>query len=164
VDAFRKLLEKRLGLAKSRLAQAGDYRDWDGATEAGAIVGELQVLLQQFDNHAKPKHNHIVVLNGPPSAGKGTVAKYLVREHGFTLHKLAKPIKDMLRALPGITEEHIEGPLKELPTSILNGKSPRWAMQTLGKEWRETMESDDPEGLDFLCVLWKNGRPGDLSS
>jgi hypothetical protein len=101
----------------------------------------------------------LVVLNGLPHSGKGVVADFLINKHGFTRHKLAKPIKDMLRALPGITEEHIEGNLKELPTPLLNGKSPRWAMQTLGKQWRETMESDDPNAPDFLCVLWGNGRP-----
>lgn len=101
----------------------------------------------------------LVVINGLPHSGKGAVADFLITKHGFTRHKLAKPIKDMLRALPGITEEHIEGKLKELPCPELNGKSPRWAMQTLGKQWRETMESDDPNAPDFLCVVWGNGRP-----
>jgi hypothetical protein len=101
----------------------------------------------------------LVVLNGLPHSGKGVVADFLINKHGFTRHKIAKPIKDMLRALPGITEEHIEGKLKELPCPELGGKSPRWAMQTLGKEWRETMESNDPNDPDFLCILWRNGRP-----
>jgi len=101
----------------------------------------------------------LVVLNGLPHSGKGVVADFLINRHGFTRHKIAKPIKDMLRALPGITEEHIEGRLKELPCPELGGKSPRWAMQTLGKQWRETMESNDPNDPDFLCILWRNGRP-----
>lgn len=101
----------------------------------------------------------IIAITALPHAGKGVVADYLVREHGFTLHKIAKPIKDMLRALPGITEDHIEGHLKETPTPLLAGKSPRWAMQTLGKEWREFMEPDDPGQPDFLLTLWENGRP-----
>lgn len=95
----------------------------------------------------------IVALNGVPRCGKGTVAGYLVRTYGFTRHKIAKPIKDMLRALPGITEEHIEGALKELPCPELGGKSPRWGMQTLGKEWKDLMHPD------LLLLLWDAGRP-----
>jgi hypothetical protein len=95
----------------------------------------------------------IVLINGLPYSGKGTIAKFLVREHGFTLHKIAKPIKDMLRALPGITEDHIEGHLKDVPTPLLAGRSPRWALQTLGKQWRDLMHPD------LLCILWENGRP-----
>tara|TARA_B100000780_G_scaffold75850_1_gene51089 strand:+ start:6398 stop:6817 length:420 start_codon:yes stop_codon:yes gene_type:complete len=35
----------------------------------------------------------------------------------------------------GLTDEHLEGALKEQPCDILDGRTPRWAMQTLGTEW-----------------------------
>jgi len=94
----------------------------------------------------------IVCLNGLPHSGKGVVADYLIREYGFTRHKIATPLKNMLRCL-GLTEEHIEGALKELPTDLLGGKTPRWAMQTLGKEWRDLIHPD------LWLMAWHNTRP-----
>ena len=80
------------------------------------------------------------------------VADYLIREHGFTLHEIAGPLKNMLRCL-GLSEEHINGALKELPTDLLGGKTPRWAMQTLGKEWRDLIHPD------LWLIAWDNTRP-----
>jgi hypothetical protein len=94
----------------------------------------------------------IVCLNGAPGSGKSTAARYLVDTCGFTLHKIATPLKSMLRCL-GLTEEHIEGALKEEPTDLLGGKSPRWAMQTLGKEWRDLIHPD------LWLLAWENTRP-----
>ena len=48
----------------------------------------------------------------------------------------------MLRAL-GLSPDHLEGDLKETPTELLAGQTPRFAMQTLGTEWgRELMGPD----------------------
>lgn len=94
----------------------------------------------------------LVCIHGAPHAGKSTIAKYLVREHGFTLHKIATPMKNMLRSL-GLTEEHIEGSLKDVPTPLLGGKTPRWGMLTLGKDWRDMIHPD------LWLIAWENTRP-----
>jgi hypothetical protein len=76
----------------------------------------------------------VIALVGLAGCGKSTVAKHLTARHGYRVEKFAGPLKDMLRAF-GLTEEHIEGKLKEEPTPLLCGRSPRFAMQTLGAEW-----------------------------
>lgn len=76
----------------------------------------------------------LIALTGPAGAGKSTAAKHLVARHGYRVEKFAGPLKDMLRGF-GLTERHIEGDLKEVPCDLLGGKTPRYAMQTLGTEW-----------------------------
>jgi len=76
----------------------------------------------------------LVGLVGRLGSGKTTVADYLEEQYGFSRVKFADPLKDMLRAI-GLTEDHIEGHLKEEPCDLLMGQTPRHAMQTLGTEW-----------------------------
>ena len=56
----------------------------------------------------------------------------------------------MLRGF-GLTEDHIEGKLKELPCDLLCGKTPRFAMQTLGTEWGR-----DIIGGDLWGAMWQH--------
>lgn len=83
----------------------------------------------------------LIGFTGRKGSGKDTAASALVAR-GFTLLKFAGPLKDMLRALlrtqgadEATIERMIEGDLKELPSPLLGGKSPRWAMQSLGTAW-----------------------------
>jgi hypothetical protein len=91
----------------------------------------------------------LLALSGLAGAGKSTAAKHLSAVHGFTLVKFAGPLKRMLRSI-GLSEEEIEGGKKEVPSSLLCGKSPRHAMQTLGTEWGR-----DLIGPDFWVNLWE---------
>jgi hypothetical protein len=68
--------------------------------------------------------------------------------HGFVRVKFAGPLKTMLRSI-GLTKEQIEGDLKEAPTPLLCGKTPRHAMQTLGTEWGRNLI-----GEHFWIRLW----------
>lgn len=84
----------------------------------------------------------LIGLVGLPGNGKGTVAKRLAEAHGFRHMKMADTLKNMLRVFlvdygadAETVERIIEGDLKEIPSEFLNGKSGRWAMQTLGTEW-----------------------------
>lgn len=94
----------------------------------------------------------IVGLAGRIGSGKSAAANHLIKQ-GFTLHKMAGPLKSMMRCL-GLDDRHIEGDLKELPTDLLCGHSPRYAMQTIGTGWgRDTMAPD------FWVNAWKNTLP-----
>jgi hypothetical protein len=93
----------------------------------------------------------LIAIHGRKRAGKGTVSDYLVRTHGFRLVKFSQPLKEMLLVLlesigMDIQTAHrcIEGDLKEAPVAALGGKSARYAMQTLGTEWRDL----------FIPTMW----------
>jgi len=103
-----------------------------------------------LNGNAQGKPFRLVAFCGLAGSGKSTCSEFLEREWGYHIVKFAAPIKQMLRAL-GLTDDHIEGDLKELPTELLAGNSPRHAMQTLGTEWgRELM------GRDFWADMWKH--------
>lgn len=90
----------------------------------------------------------VVGLTGAAGSGKSTAAAYL-QTKGFTLVKFAGPLKDMCRAI-GMSESMIEGDEKERPASMLQGKTPRQAMQWLGTEWGRDMI-----GPHFWIGLWE---------
>ena len=90
----------------------------------------------------------IVALVGAAGCGKSTVAEIL-QGMGYHRLKFSQPLKDMLKAI-GLSDEHTEGSLKEVPCDLLSGRTPRYAMQTLGTEWaRDIMEKD------FWLNLWR---------
>lgn len=84
----------------------------------------------------------VIGLSGFAGSGKTTAAKHLVEAHGFVTVKFAGPLKAMMRAL-GLGEREIEGDLKEVSHHLLAGKTPRYAMQTLGTEWGRAHFGDD---------------------
>lgn len=71
---------------------------------------------------------------GRAGSGKSFAAKTLVQHAGFVRTRFADPLKDMLRVL-GLGYDEIEGHLKEAPSPLLCGKTPRFAMQRLGTEF-----------------------------
>ncbi|QXC49509.1 deoxynucleotide monophosphate kinase [Agrobacterium salinitolerans] len=99
----------------------------------------------------------VIALTGLAGSGKSTASKYLIEKHGYQLVKFAGPLKDMLRAI-GLGEGHIEGAHKETDLAMLYGRTPRYAMQTLGTEWgRKCM------GEDFWTNLWRSRVDGVLA-
>ena len=80
---------------------------------------------------------HIVCLLGATGSGKSAVATTLEKHHGFVRVRFAQTLKDMLRAM-GLSALDVDGPQehRNKPHRLLLGKSPRYAMQTLGTEWR----------------------------
>jgi hypothetical protein len=76
----------------------------------------------------------LIALYGPAGAGKTTAANWLIDERGYHRVKFAGPLKAMLKAI-GLTEADLEGTFKERPSALLGGRTPRFAMQTLGTEW-----------------------------
>lgn len=94
--------------------------------------------------------SQLVVLTGRARSGKTTVSNYLRNEHDFRVIKFAGILKEMLYQF-GLGDEHVEGELKEVPCDLLCGKTPRYAMQTLGTEWGRGMI-----GEDVWVNAWKN--------
>lgn len=86
----------------------------------------------------------LIAMTGGKGSGKDTFAKVLIQEFKFVQTRFADPLKNMLRTLlreAGLEpEDYIEGPYKETPLEILGGKSARYAMQTLGTEWRDFID------------------------
>lgn len=93
----------------------------------------------------------IVGFTGRRRSGKDTAATAL-RDLDYTRLSFAGPLKEMLITLLSVqglsrtaAYNLVEGADKETPTHLLNGRSPRYAMQTLGTEW----------GRDLIDVnLW----------
>lgn len=109
--------------------------------------------LPYFDAKAAPlapdAPRIIVAFTGLAGSGKSTAALHLVNERGFARVRFAGPLKAMMAAL-GLAPSEIEGDRKELPCDLLGGKSPRYAMQTLGTEWgRYTI------GRDLWVNAWR---------
>jgi len=92
----------------------------------------------------------LIGLCGLAGSGKSTAADHLVSRHHFRRLRFASPIKRMIRCLlieagAGLMEavEMVDGNLKETPTDLLGGKSPRYAMQTIGTEWGRDLIATD---------------------
>jgi hypothetical protein len=91
----------------------------------------------------------IIGLIGYKQSGKSTVADYLAK-YGFVRQRFAQPLKDMLKAI-GLTDDHVDGDLKEIPCDLLGGRTPREAMQLLGTEWGRKLIHPD-----LWIILWKS--------
>ena len=84
----------------------------------------------------------LIGLHGPKHCGKSTVARAYSSAFGAERHRFAGKIKAMLRTL-GLTEAQVDGDEKELPCALLGGKTPRYAMLTLGDGWGRDMIDED---------------------
>jgi hypothetical protein len=84
----------------------------------------------------------LIGIAGRLGSGKTLAADTLCVNHNFVKVKFAKPIKDMMRTL-GLDDRHIEGHLKEEPCDLLDGETPRWAMQSLGTDWGRSLISEN---------------------
>jgi hypothetical protein len=131
---------------------AGDLTAVPQLRALGAAIGKLSIGRPDTFNQSAANDNlpPVVAFTGIAGSGKSTATKYLVQAHGYKLVKFAGPLKDMMRAL-GFGEDDIEGSSKELSNSLLCGKSPRHAMQTLGTQWGR-----DCIGEDFWINLWRD--------
>jgi hypothetical protein len=83
----------------------------------------------------------LIGLAGPAQSGKSTTAD-AITSFGYTRLRFADPIKRALRAIleasgmtPATITRHLDGDLKEAPLDVLEGRTARYAMQTLGTEW-----------------------------
>lgn len=104
-------------------------RIFDKIPQAAPIRPILSPRLQEL------VHPRLIGLAAPARAGKDTVGGILRTHAAAQSVAFAEPIRSALRAMiPGLTEEHIHGKLKEVEIPWL-GKSYRQLAQTLGTEW-----------------------------
>lgn len=85
----------------------------------------------------------VVGLIGIAGSGKTLVARHLVEQHGFTRHRFAGPLKEMIKVGLGLTDEQLDGAGKNEPIPDCGGCTPRHLMQTLGTEWGRRMIHSD---------------------
>jgi energy-coupling factor transporter ATP-binding protein EcfA2 len=88
----------------------------------------------------------ILAITGQAGSGKSTLAN-LLYSCGWKHTRFSTPLKLMFAELlkyqgldQSIIRRMIDGDLKETPTSFLGNKTPRYAMQTLGTEWRDLID------------------------
>jgi predicted kinase len=98
----------------------------------------------------------LIGICGLKGSGKSEVAKRLEVALSAQRVRFSGPLKGMLRSL-GLTEDEIEGSLKEQPCDKLCGQTPRHAMVTLGTEWgRELI------GHDIWINAWQRNATAHL--
>lgn len=84
----------------------------------------------------------LIGLSGAAGVGKDTVADYLASQYGLSQYAFAAPIKEGLKAMFGLTDQHFTHGLKEAPVEHL-GVSPRVLAQRLGTEYGREMVCPD---------------------
>lgn len=86
--------------------------------------------------------NRLVGLAGAKGSGKDTMGLMLGAKLGYQKVSFAQPIKQALKQMFGLTDEHFDWPKKEEPIERIGNKTPRYLMQTLGTEWGRNMISE----------------------
>ncbi len=101
--------------------------------------------------------NHIIAICGPRGSGKSTLAEFIQSNNKYVLSSFAYPIKKMLIELVCIQGCPYEiavrmfyGDLKNTPSEYLSGRTPTYAMQTLGTEWGRGLMD-----INFWINIWK---------
>lgn len=82
---------------------------------------------------------NIIFMNGPPGSGKDESANYLVNNHGYKHTTFKEAAFDLVCGYYNISmEEYLklynDRATKEVPSDLLDGKSPRKAMQYVVEE------------------------------
>lgn len=85
----------------------------------------------------------IIGLVGVAGSGKTIVARHLVERHGFERIRFAGPLKDMIKAGLGLSDEYLDGDKKNEPIPWAGNCTARHLMQTLGTEWGRRMVHSD---------------------
>ena len=113
----------------------------------------------------QPRHGirpvQIICFVGPKGVGKTTAAKVCADIMGGTTFRFANMLKEMLTVLVQ-DRSYIDGDNKEVPLDVLCGKTGRYAMQTLGTEWRNMLGKELWANLlvEDITAFLQHGRAG----
>lgn len=94
----------------------------------------------------------IMAFTGKSGSGKSAAAFHLQKTQNVTRLRFAERLKRMCIAM-GLSTREIDGDLKKCVSDLLGGKTPQYAMQTLGTEWGRNLIHPD---------LWVNLLHRDL--
>ena len=100
----------------------------------------------------------IIGFTGKLQSGKSTCAKFLLQDYGFHRTRFADKMKGMLKKL-GLTDAQVDGNEKDKPCALLGGKTPRYALQTLGTEWGRTLMDSE---IWVRATMWGIDRMPNL--
>lgn len=97
----------------------------------------------------------ILGLTGKARAGKDSLALALMSQYpDAVFDSFARPIRKFVASILGVSLRDLEK-IKDEPNELLKGKTPRYAMQTLGTEWgRKTL-------FDSMWIEWLFRRNAD---
>lgn len=84
----------------------------------------------------------LIAFTGPAGCGKDTAAIHLAGNYGFVKVSFAEAMKEGVKTMFGLDDDHVYGSKKEDIIPEL-GVSPRHILQTLGTDWGRTMLHPD---------------------
>lgn len=107
----------------------------------------------------------LIGMLGAKRSGKDTCADYLVEHYGYTKVAFADPLKRACKELFLLSEEQLNGSLKEVPDNRWYGATPRQMFQFVGTELlRKNMDKIMPGiGEDIFVDYfkqWYQSNPG----
>lgn len=83
----------------------------------------------------------LIGISGKRGTGKTTLGQVLELKYGFEPVGLADSLKEMVKEVFNLTEEHVNGSLKEAPLPQYSGYTPRTIMIDVGQFFRKYDEN-----------------------
>lgn len=93
----------------------------------------------------------IVCLYGKAGHGKSTVAKYLVKKHGFQEIAFAGPLKLACKEIFSLTDNQLYDPVEKESVDMFWGTTPRKILQVVGTE---LFRNELPKHISSASNIW----------
>jgi len=97
----------------------------------------------------------LIGLVGQKQVGKDTLADFIVKKYGYTKMSLAQPLKEACKSIFQLSNEQVNGNLKEVPDARWNNVTPRKLLQTVGTQlFRDELIKHIPELNNMENTIW----------